>query len=163
MKKVKLMMITLMVCLVGMSYGQKDTAKLYVATSLQLYAGDGEFKSTTLPAIEVGIRVKDVKLVGVFGRNNFNSTQNEVFDNYWFEVKFISSYKLYKNLYIYGLFGAGKYIGYDIVFLDFGGGLTMNFNKIELSIQVNDRWHNRTNNYNSKGFVYIAPIIGYTF
>jgi len=123
----------------------------YVSCFIATTDGD-EFLVDTYAGIELGVCVKNFNFSISGGRENIDFSHADALSNYWYELK-IAAYKSFGSLKVFVLTGWGRYLNSKHSFIEYGGGLSYNIGKFDLSMQVS-RWDN---------IVYIAPGVCFNF
>lgn len=155
----KLFLITIMLFATAFTNAQDTSSTkssgvdVYVATGLSMSnTGDTTFTYSSYPSIELGIMKDNFCLGLVVGRWNLEGFDNDVTENYWYELKTAVSFPL-GNYSGYGLLGVGNYMSTERIFIEYGLGFSRTFNKIGVFSQVS----------NWDGYWYLTPGLSYTF
>lgn len=130
-----------------------------VDTNFTPYIGMGvsitntdQFTQDSYISAEVGVMYENVSLAGVFGRNNldgFHSSTDSISD-YWYEGKVAVSTSLgYVDGYVLG--GVGAYIDGGDVFVEYGAGISREYDFCIVFLQVS----------NWDGTNYITPGVAF--
>lgn len=128
MKKL-LLVFAILVC--SLSYAQQ----VYVSTGLSFTNSDN-FKETTYVSTELGIMVDNVAFGAVIGVNSLTESFNTI-DSYWYEGK-VAVYEPIGVVDGYVLLGVGSYVNSGDIFLEYGAGISKEFNNISVFIQVSN-------------------------
>ena len=143
------------VLLIGFSATAQEQEQVslvpYVATGISI-PNTGDFEQDSYISAEVGAMYENIAFAAVFGRNNLSGilNSNESFENYWYEAKVATYFPLgYVSGYILG--GVGSYVENGNVFLEYGGGVSKEFGRVSLFVQVS----------NWDGVTYLTPGVGF--
>ena len=108
----------------------------YVAAGISLANFDSDedqsFNSTSYASVELGVMRDNMAVAGVFGISSLDQT-----DSYWYEGKVMFS----KPLGVvdgYGILGVGSYVDNTSLFLEYGVGVTREFNGWGVFAQVSN-------------------------
>ena len=143
-----LLALTLLFTITTFSQEESSKPSYYLAAGLSMTNSD-DFSDASYFSVEAGVMIDNVAFGAVFGRNNLTNTfNNDSFNNYWYEGK-IAVYRSLGLVDGYGVLGIGSYIGNGNLFLEYGLGISKEFENFGLFIQVS----------NWDGVNYITPGI----
>ena len=117
---------------------------MYVASGISVtnFSGDETFNSTSYVSAEIGVMRDNLAVAGVFGISSLHQA-----DSYWYEGK-VMFYQPLGAVDGYGVLGVGSYINDNSLFLEYGVGISKEFNGWGVFAQVSN-WD--TANYISLG------------
>lgn len=122
----------------------------YVAAGISIGDSSGDtFANTSYFSAEVGVMYENLAFGAVIGAQSFSSANS--LSSYYYEGK-IAVYKSLGYVDGYGVLGVGSYFGEGTVFLEYGLGISKEFNDFGLFIQVS----------NWDGVTYITPGISFS-
>lgn len=140
-------MLIIATMLIGMiTFAQENSTSYYLATGISI-PNSNDFLNDSYGSMEVGLMHNNLAFGAVIGRNNLNHIgQDESLRNYWYEGK-VAVYVPVGYVEAYGLLGVGSYIDNGGVFLEYGCGVSKNYDNFGLFVQVS----------NWDGTTYITP------
>lgn len=150
MKKL-LLAIVLLVSTIIIAQETKKETSYYFSTGLSV-TNSSDFSNSSYISAEVGVLKNNIAIGIVVGRNNLSNFRNDSFNNYWYEGK-IAVYQPIGYVDSYLLGGIGSYIENGNTFIEYGAGLSKEFNNVGVFIQVSN-WDNNT---------YITPGVSIGF
>lgn len=133
----------------SIGYESKRDVSGYVATGISI-TNLSNFAESAYPSVEGGVMINNAAVGLVFGRNNFArnaANEKETIGNYWTEVKTAYSVPV-RSINFYGLLGIGTYFENGNIFIEYGLGVSKDFEHIGVFSQ----WSNWDGvNYISNG------------
>lgn len=143
--------LAILVSTISVAQQTDSSLSFYAATGLSM-ANSSNFEQSSYISAEVGGMYENVALAIVVGRNNLEGTfgSNESLNNYWYEGK-VAVYQQVGAVDAYGLLGAGSYIENGDLFLEYGAGISKEFDALGVFIQVS----------NWDGVNYITPGVSF--
>lgn len=147
----KNLLLAIVLLVSTVTFAQETTeqeSSYYFATGVSI-TNSNNFAESSYVSAEVGVMRDNVAFGVVVGRNNLaNIGTNESFNNYWYEGK-VAVYQQVGVVDAYGLVGVGSYIENGDIFLEYGIGVSKEFEDLGVFIQVS----------NWDGTTYITPGI----
>lgn len=151
MKKLFLL-FALMLSTVTFAQQEESNVSFYVATGLSITNSDN-FGESSYVSGELGLMIDNVAFGAVVGRNNLTGIfgENETWNNYWYEGK-VAVYQPLGYVDGYALVGVGTYVENSSIFLEYGLGVSRDFDGLGVFIQVSN-WDEVT---------YVTPGISFS-
>lgn len=148
MKQILLVLAFLISTLTFAQETESNTS-FYLATGLSITNSEN-FEDSSYISTEVGVMIDNLAFGAVVGRNNLTNAfgNNESLNNYWYESK-IAVYESLGSVDGYALLGIGSYVENGNIFLEYGVGISKEFNNFGLFVQVS----------NWDGVTYVTPGI----
>lgn len=143
----------LIVLIVSAVSAQQSTDTSFYGAAGISFTNSDNFKDTSFFSVEGGVMVDNIAVGVVVGRNNLTGAfaSGDTVNNYWYEAK-VAAYQPMGFVDGYALIGAGSYVENDNVFIEYGAGISKEFNAgIGVFIQVS----------NWDGQVYVTPGISF--
>jgi hypothetical protein len=153
----KKLIIAVFLLLTITSFAQEDSTKsytVYLAGGLSISnSANSTFGRSSYPSLELGVMKDNLTGGLVVGRSNLSGFDNDVVQNYWYELKTAVYFPIGK-VNGYGIFGIGNYISTKQLFIEYGAGFSYSLtNNIDTFVQASS-WD---------GTFYITPGLVYNF
>ncbi len=158
MKKIfSILFLFISLLIFGQEVKKDSTSKKYnpyFSIGLSM-SNTNNFALNSYSSAELGLSGKNIAGGFILGRGNLKGIgeKTDAISNYFFELKTSLSIPINKNVSAYGILGAGSYLNFKHMFIEYGAGFSYSFGKLSYFIQSS----------NWDGTWYITPGLTYNF